>query len=67
MQKNAQVADAAEPLYHSGIPRVVEIEEQVAVGWESVGEERFASAEFMLRVVGQSPFSPTGVVATIVP
>jgi hypothetical protein len=72
MQKT-KVAHTVEPLDHPGMPRVVEIEEQVAVGREAVGEEHFARAEVVLRVMGPEPLltnwrrGDDGAVAIAVP
>ena len=67
MQK-AQVPDAVEALDHPRLPRVVQIEQQVAIGREPVGESGVSLAPSSCSVwCGHSPFSPTGAVATIVP
>ena len=50
MQK-AQVSDTVESLDHFRAPRVVQIEQQIAVGRKAVGEEHPARAELVLGVM----------------
>src|SRR5262245_4876722 len=50
--KKAQVRDAIEPPHDGGMERIVEIEQQIAVGRESVGEQHPARSELVFGVMG---------------
>ena len=50
MQK-AQAGDTVEPLDDLRMPRVVQIEQHVAVGREPVGEEHLSGSELVLGVM----------------
>src|SRR5258707_5087401 len=58
--KKTQASNAVEPVDHLRMQRVVEIEHQVAVGRESVGEERLARTEFVLSVMRPESFFVDG-------
>ena len=50
--QEAQVTDAVEPLDHLRTPRRLQVEDQVAIRGEAVGEEQPARVEVVLGVVG---------------